>query len=98
MQPAWGHDGSTLYYINRATGRIEAVSFSGSLEARTAAPRPVSGVLPLQIVRSRFRTFDVDARGRVYTLAPDVASDTLAVRDLAVLANWGATLRAAVRR
>ncbi|HSR15851.1 MAG TPA: protein kinase [Gemmatimonadales bacterium] len=98
MHPAWGHDGSTLYYINRATGRIEALPFSGGPEARTAAPRPVSGVLPLQMLRSRFRAFDVDARGRVYTVAPDLASDTLAVRDLAVLANWGATLRAAVRR
>lgn len=96
--PAWSHDGSTLYYLNRTTWRIEAVPFSGGREAPIAAPRAVSGVLNQMPVRSRFPRFDVDAVGRVYTLTLDLASDTLAVRDLAVLANWGATLRAAVRR
>ena len=96
--PAWSHDGTTLYYVDLTRNRVEAVPFSDGPSPRIGAPRAMSGRLSAMSFHVRTRPFDVDARGRVYTVVDDVARDTLVMRDLTVLANWGTKLRSAVRR
>jgi serine/threonine-protein kinase len=97
--PAWSRDGKSLYFIDRKSLQVKSSSFVGGPTPRIGAPRAVSGRLPTAgIFNVRARPYDVDAQGRVYTLAPDVARDTLVMRDLTVLVNWGTRLRAAVRR
>ena len=98
-EPVWSADGRTLFYFDHQRARVVAVAVSvaGPDGLRFGAPRAVSGT-SLGVFNWRNRRWDVDRAGRVHTVTAYVAEDTLVARDLAVLANWGTTLRAAVRR